>query len=149
MKLKKDYIYYGILGNLLQYGIPISYISWRYEIFKFEETSLTGWGAIVVIISSFLLRNKIKDFVTNYNDNLGNVAKKGKWGIFFGSVALLLYVSQFFIEGMIWLFIILGGSNLLALIPYSFYYNKKDDYLAVKEEIKKDRIMNKAKGVSI
>lgn len=149
MKLKKNYIYFGLFGNLIQYGLPISYIVWRYEIFKFEQTSITGWGALIVIITSFLLRNKIKDFVQSYNDNLGNVAKKGKWGIFFGTVALLLYTSQFFIEGMTWLFVILGGSNLLALIPYSFYYNKKEEYLEVKEEIRKERIMNKAKGVEV
>lgn len=149
MKLKKNYVYFGLLGNLIQYGTPISYIIWRYEIFKFEQTSITGWGALVVIISGFLLRNKIRDFVHNYNDNLGNVAKKGKWGIFFGTIAGLLFVSQFYIQGMIWLFIVLGGANLLSLIPYSAYYNKKEDYLAVKEEIKKERIMNKAKGVEI
>ena len=149
MKLKKDYIFYGILGNLIQYGLPISYITWRYEIFKFEEVSVTGWGAIGVMIGIFFLKDKIKNLIQSYNDDLGNVAKKGKWGIVFGVVAGILYASQFFIEGMLWLFIVLGGSNLLSLIPYSAFYNKKDMYLAVKEEKKKETIANKAKGVVV
>ncbi len=150
-KLKKNYIGYGIFGNVAQYGLPISYIVWQYEIFKFEEAtkSLTGWGFVTIAIAYFLLKDKIKNFVTQYNDNLGQVAQKGKWGIGFLTFGAFLALASLWITGAMWFLLVLGGSNLLSLPIYSLYFTKKKDYTETKTMILNKRKEEKIKGLTI
>ena len=148
-KIKKDYVWWAVLGMLIQYGIPVSYIIWTYDVFKFEERSLTGWGIILIAIVLILVRNKVQDFVVDYNKHLSITAKRGKWGFTFLIVALFLMLSQYWIETILIFFLVLAASNLLSLVAYAPYDRKKKDYIELKEMLEEKRKQEKMKGLSV
>lgn len=151
MKLKKKYIVWGVLGNLIQYGVPLSYIIWQYDIFRFEEAgrSLTGWAFVVIAIVFFLLKDKIKNMVKDYNEHLGEVAQKAKWGFIFLALGLFLALANLWINGALYFMFTLGISNVISLIFYAPYYSKKQDYIDLKALIKEEKQRAKIKGVTV
>ena len=151
MKLKRNYVWWGVLGNVIQYGIPLSYIVYRYEIFQFKEaqTSLTGWGMIGAMVAFFMFRNKIKMFVEDYNKHLGMTAQKGKWGIFFLTMFGVLALASLWIHGMMWFAFAVGVSNLISLLAYKPYFDGKKNYLEDKDFLKKEQREQRLKSVSI
>jgi len=151
MKLRKKYIPLGVLGNAIQYGIPLTYVIWQYDIFKFEEAqkSLTGWGFIVVAIIYFIFQNKIKDFIADYDNKLGQVAKKGKWGFIFLILAGFLAFSRLWIDGAFYFLLTLGASNMIALPFYARFYSKKEEYKELKLLILKSKREAQIKGISV
>jgi hypothetical protein len=150
MKLKRRYRWWGLLGNIIQYGIPLSYIIWQYDIFQFEEAgnSITGWGFIVVAIIYFIFQNKIKDLIADYDNRLGQVAKKAKWGFIFIILGGLLAVSRLWIDGAMYFMLTLGLSNILALPFYGRFYSKKEEYKELRDLIKKQKQQDKIKGIT-
>lgn len=151
MKLKRNYIFWGILGNLIQYGIPLSYIIWQYEIFQFEEAqkSLTGWGFVIIGIIFFFFKDKIMNMVRDYNNHLGEVSKKAKWGFLFLGLGIFLALASLWITGAKYFMLTLGISNLISLIFYTPYYSRKTEYQELKKLIKEERQKAKIKGVTI
>ena len=133
-KLSKKYMWFGVGGTLIQYGLPLSYIIYRYDIFKSDNAmyQLTGWGIIAVGIVGFLLRNKVKAFVDDYNTHLGNTAQRGKWGVGFLTLGGLLALSSLWINGMLWFMLVAGGSNILSLAFYGPYDKKHNEYKQMK-----------------
>ena len=150
MKLKRRYIWWGLLGNLIQYGVPLSYIVWRYDIFKFEDAgkSVTGWGMVVIAIIYFIFQNKIKEFISDYDNKLGQVSKKGKWGFIFLTIAGFLALANLWIDGMLYFMLTLGGSNILSLIAYAPYYAKKAEYKELKSMIIQRKREEKIKSIA-
>lgn len=151
MRLKKNYRFFGLLANLIQYGIPLSYIVYRYDIFENEEAkkSITGWGLIIFAIIYFIFQNKIKESIRSYDQRLGLVAKKGKWGMFFSMVALFLGFASLWIDGMIYFMATLGLSNLFSLPFWNIYYKRKTEYDELKQLIIQKQREQKIKGVTI
>ncbi len=150
MKLKRRYIWWGLLGNLIQYGIPLSYIVWRYDIFKFEDAgkSITGWGLVVIAIIYFIFQSKIKDFIADYDNKLGQVAKKGKWGFIFLTIAGFLALANLWIDGMLYFMLTLGASNIVSLMAYAPYYIKKQEHKELKTMIKQKKREDKIKSIT-
>lgn len=148
-RLKREYIWWAVVGMLVQYGVPMAYIIWAYDIFKFEERSLSGWGIILIAIALVLLKNKIQDFVVDYNSHLNETAKRGKWGFIFIIIALFLMLSQYWIQSMLIFFLVLGFSNFASLLLYTPYDRKKKDYIELKELIYKKTQEEKIKGITI
>lgn len=148
-KLKKDYVWWAIVGMLVQYGIPLTYIIWAYDIFKFNDRSLSGWGIMAVAIVLILLKNKIQDFVVDYNKHLSETAKRGKWGFIFLIIALFLMLSQYWVQSMLIFFVVLGFSNLGSLFLYAPYDRKKREYIELKELIHKKEQEEKIKGITV
>lgn len=150
-KLSKKYIWWGSLGTLIQYGVPLSYIVYRYDIFKFEEAqnSLTGWGIIGIGVIFFMFRNKLKMMVEDYNKHLGMTGQKGKWGIAFFTMFGILALSTLWINGMMWFMFTLGVSNLASLPAYSKFYIGKKEYQDDVEFIKVKKREDKLKGLTV
>lgn len=145
-KLSKKYVWFGVGGTVVQYGLPLSYIIYRYDIFKSDNAmyQLTGWGIIAVGIIGFLLRNKIKAFVDDYNTHLGGTAQRGKWGLGFLTLGGLLALSSLWINGMLWFMLVAGGSNLLSLLFYAPYDKKHAEYKIMKDLQNKTLLESKA-----
>lgn len=150
-KMKRSYIWWAVAATLVQYGIPLTYIIWTYDIFQFEEqgSSLTGWGIISVAIFVILLRNKIKDFVVDYNEHLSMTAKRSKWGLIFLLTGLFLMLAQYWLQSTLIFFLVLGFSNLVSLGFYFPYDKKKKEYLEMQELIKEKLREQKMKEVTI
>jgi len=147
-QLKKNYMWWAALGVILQYGIPMSYIVWAYDILEFKGQSITGWGIILIGIVVILIKNKVQDFFIDYNKHLSDTAKRGQWGLIFLTVALFLLLSKAFIESLLIFFLVLAGSNLLSLLAYAPYDKKKKDYIETKELLERKRLDEKLKGLS-
>ena len=136
--LDTSYKMLGTSALLVQYGLPFAYIAQRYGLFTFDEGtySVTGWGVVGIVILYAVFRNKIKAFVNDYNTTLGVTAQRGKWGMIWLSVAFILGVSTIFIDAFLWFFIVLGGSNLLALPLWNNYDVKVVQMKAIQETLK-------------
>lgn len=151
MKLKRNYIIWGVIGNIIQYGVPLSYIIWQYDIFQFEEAqkSLTGWGFVIIAILFFFFKDKIMNMIKDYNNHLGEVAQKAKWGFIFLGLGIFLALANLWIKGALYFMLTLGISNLISLIFYAPYYNNKTEYQELKSLIKSERQKAKIKSVTI
>jgi hypothetical protein len=148
-KPKKHYVWWSVLGTLIQYGIPLSYIIWTYDIFLFKGNSLTGWGMIVIGIVLVLIKNKVVDLVVDYNKHLNETAKRGKWGFIFLAISLFLMLSQYWITSILIFFIILGVSNFVSLLVYAPYDKQKKNFIEMQDLIERKRLDSKLKGLSI
>ena len=150
-KLSKKYRWLWFGGATIQYGIPLSYIIYQYDIFRFEEaqTSLTGWGIIALAIPFFAFRNKIKTIIHDYNTNLGVTAQRGKWGLFFITMFGVFALASLWLHGMMWFMFTLGVSNLGSLLFYSPYDTKHQEYKELSTLLKTKAQEEKIKGVSI
>lgn len=151
MRLKRNFIFAGIISNILQYGIPLSYIFYRYDIIKNEDAgkSITGWGLIGVAIIYFIFQNKIKEGLQSYDKRLGMVAQKGKWGMIFLVLTLFLAFASLWVNGMIWFLGTLAVSNLISLPVWGIYYRRKTEYDELKKLIIQKQREQKIKGVTI
>ena len=115
---------WGVFGSVIQFGIPFGYLAYRYDLFTFENSryALTGWGMVGVVLGGLLLRNRIVEFVKQYN-MLGVTAQRAKWGHVFLTIFIVLAVSSFFINAFLWFFGIVTISNYLSLKAYQPYDN--------------------------
>jgi hypothetical protein len=145
-KLSRSYVWYGIGATLVQYGIPLSYVIYRYDIFRTQDNpyQLTGWGIIAIAIIGLLFRNKIKTFIQDYNTHLSKTAQRGKWGVTFLSVAGILALASLWIDGALWFFVVTGSSNLVSLSLYKPYDVRHKDYLDMKDLQHKKTLSAKA-----
>lgn len=145
VSLDTKYQFLGLGGSLIQFGLPFWYIAWRYDLFTFknEAYAVTGWGIIGLVIISFFTRNKIKQFITDYNTNLSVTAERAKSGHIFISLAMILLVTQFFIDSFLWLFGIVAVSNYLSLILYAPYDNQIIEKKELQKLLDEDKLHDK------
>lgn len=150
-KLKRNYGWWAFSAMLVQYGIPLSYIVYAYDIFEFEQAgqSITGWGIVSIAIVLTLMKNKIQDFVVDYNKHLNKTAQRGKWGFIFLIIGLFLMLAQYWLQSTLIFFLVLGGSNLLSLALYAPYDKNKTEYLELKDIIIQKAREEKIKGLSV
>jgi hypothetical protein len=82
----------GVSALLVQYGIPIAYISHQYGLITREnETYSATGGLIIVIMLAYLaLRNKIKQFISDYNTHLSTTAQRMKSGVAWLTIGLVV-----------------------------------------------------------
>jgi len=115
---------WGVFGSAIQFGIPFGYLAYRYDLFTFKNTqyAVTGWGMVGIVIIGMLLRNRIVEFVKQYN-TLGVTAQRAKWGHTFLTIFVVLAISSFFINAFLWFFGTLAVSNYLSLKAYQPYDN--------------------------
>ncbi|NCU32928.1 MAG: LytR family transcriptional regulator [Candidatus Moranbacteria bacterium] len=142
MKIKKNYIFPEVMATLVQYGIPLGYTLWAYDVFGGSHVvkQVTGGTILFFGIIYFALRNRIKKFVDDYNQNLGDVAKKAKWGIAFAFITLFLSLAQFWIEGALVFIGTLAVSNFLSLPLYAISRNRETKYKELKAYIKNKQL---------
>lgn len=150
-KLKKNYRLAFGSAQLIQYGLPLSYIAVRYEIFGSSDAGKVslGWLTIILATIYFMFKKNIKTFINEYNNNLGEVAKTARWGFGFLTTALVFALASYWIMGAIWLLITFGASNLISLLPYSVYYKRKKEYDELATAIKAKQKEVQIQGVSL
>ena len=150
-KLKKNYRLAFGSAQLIQYGLPLSYIAVRYEIFGSSDAGKVslGWLTIILATIYFMFKKNIKTFINEYNNNLGEVAKTARWGFGFLTTALVFALASYWIMGAIWLLITFGASNLISLAPYSVYYKRKKEYDELATAIKTKQKEVQIQGVSL
>lgn len=150
-KLKKNYRLAFGSAQLIQYGLPLSYIAVRYEIFGSSDAGKVslGWLTIILATIYFMFKKNIKTFINEYNNNLGEVAKTARWGFGFLTTALVFALASYWIMGAIWLLITFGASNLISLAPYSVYYKRKKEYDELATAIKAKQKEVQIQGVSL
>lgn len=133
VKLDKKYKVLNLLGYGVEWGIPLAYLGWQFDLFTFNRApfAVTGWGFVAIFIVFQALKQRITDFIKDYDKNLGLTAKRAKKGFLFTTIVGVLLISQIFISGFLWLFGVLAVSNFVSLIPYHFY----DEQFAMKKRI--------------
>jgi hypothetical protein len=151
MKLKKNYLFPEIFANLTQYGIPLAYTVWAYDVFGGSHVvrQITGGTIIFGSIVYFALRSRIKKFIDDYNKNLGAVAQKAKWGIVFLGITLFLALAQFWIQGALYFMATLGVSNVLSLPLYTISRNREVKYKELKTYIKNKELDKQYKSLTV
>lgn len=123
VKLDTKYQLAGATGTLIQFGLPFWYVASQFDLFTFknEQYAVTGWGAVLITAGVLAFRNKIKNLITDYNNNLSITAQRAKYGHIFITIVLILAISSVFINGFLWFFGVLAGANYLSLVPFSIY----------------------------
>jgi len=150
-KLAKTYVKYGVLGDAIKYGIPIGYITYAFNLFKFNDdrVSLTGWAFLIIIIGITFFRQKIKDIVEEWDNGLGNMSSHIKsttaWVVVFGIFWGVIVAASL----VLWLTFVFAASNALSIYPYSIYYKKKDEYNEVMKIVNEHQNKDKAAEVEM
>jgi hypothetical protein len=113
----------GVSALLVQYGIPIAYISHQYGLITREnETYSATGGLIIVIMLAYLaLRNKIKQFISDYNTHLSTTAQRMKSGVAWLTIGLVVWFATIYLSAFLWLCVTLGGSTLLSYPIWAKY----------------------------
>lgn len=150
-RLRKSFKWYARLAELIQYGIPIAYIIFEYDIFQTRTVNkyVTGGIFLVVIVMYFFFRSKIKTMITDYNKYLTEVGQKAKWGLVFTTITLLLILSSLWIRGTIIFFGVIAFANFLSLPFWVLFYSREKQYTRLKEMLLKQRDEDKIKGMTL
>jgi len=136
-RLKKSFKWYARLAELLQYGIPIAYIIFEYDIFQTRVVNkyVTGGAFLVVIIFYFFFRSKIKTMITDYNKYLTEVGQKAKWGLVFLTLTIILLLASLWIRGTIIFFGVITIANFISLPFWVLFYSRGKKYARLKEKL--------------
>lgn len=136
----KDYRKWGVMADMVKYGIPIAYVSTRYDIFTTQDARVAvGGGSILIgFILWLFFRSKIKLAVENYKKLADTKTNSTLFGVVMMSMGGILTLISFVIWHTVWLFFIFGGSALVGdLVFRSRYYSMKKIYdkaIALKQE---------------
>lgn len=134
---KNSFRWYGLGAWMIKYLIPISYIISRYGLFKESKRKIGGWAIVIVFLLVSAFKNKVKDYIKENEKHLGTTIKRIGPSIIFIALALLLWFSKTWLNGLIWLFVVLALSNALSILLYIPYDKKLEFYLKYKK-IKED-----------
>jgi len=129
-RLKKNYRLANVSAQAVQYGIPLTYIFYEYQVFGSQNAYKISMGWLIILLGMgyFIFKKNIKQFITDYNTQLGSVAQIGKWSAVFLGGALILALASLWITGAIYFLLVVGGSNLASLPLYTIYYGRKNEY---------------------
>lgn len=118
----RKYTFYNYLGYIIRGGVPILYLSLRYNLFRVEDTkTITAWGIIAGIILTTTLWSKIKEVITDYNTYLGKVGQRAKMPFFFTGLSLILVISYVSIQMLLGVSLSLAIGGYIAMIPFTAY----------------------------
>ena len=136
----KDYAKWGIMADMVKYGVPIAYVATRYDIFTTEDARVAvGGGAILIgFVVWLFFRSKIKKAVENYKKLADTKTNSTLFGVLTMSLGGILTLISFVLWHTVWLLFIFGGSALVGdLVFRSKYYSMKKVYdkaVALKQE---------------
>jgi hypothetical protein len=133
----RKYIFYNYLGYALRSGIPIAYLSIRYNLFNFQNTTIvTSWGVIAIIILVSTFWSKLKEVIKDYNTYLGKIGERAKMPIAFTIASVVLLVAYVSIQLLLGVFGFLALGGFVSLIPFSAYDVQHEKALRYTEELK-------------
>lgn len=118
----RKYTFYNYLGYIIRGGLPILFLSLRYNLFRTEDTkTITAWGIIAVIIILTTLGDKIKEVVKDYNTYLGKIGQRAKMPLFFTTLSIILVVAYVSIQMLLGVSLSLAIGGYVAMIPFNAY----------------------------
>jgi hypothetical protein len=121
----------GLSAKSLEFGIPLSYVAYKYGLFTYKNAgyAVTGGTIFGVIIAYAFAQNSIKEWVKKNKDELSDTYKRAKWvGVWLG-LAAFVGIGSIFLEALLGLFIsgaIGVGSSLWFWKHYDNAIIKKD-----------------------
>lgn len=130
-KIVKSYAKWGIIADLVKYGIPVAYISTQFNIFTTNDARVQlGGGAILVgFVSWSFIRNKIKLAVEKYKKLADTKTNSTLFGVSMLSLAVILTGIYFIIWQTVYLLVVFGVTSLFGdLVFRSKYYAMKNIY---------------------
>lgn len=150
-KLKKNFRLLGASATTLQYGTPISFIAFQYNIFTFKDplVAITGWGFISLIILFFGFRKKIKLWAEEVDKTFGGVSSSIKWTLGWATTFGILFIVSVAVTSFIWVAFSFVVGGVLSIYPQTVHYRRKKRYDDLVEEIKKRDIVDVAKDLKL
>lgn len=149
--LKKNYIAVGIVADVIRYGVPITYIAFMFDLFKFNDPkfSLTGWAFVVIIVGVFFFKGKFKEMLEDWDNNLGNLSSHIKVSTGWFVVFVIMFGIMVATRTALWLAFIFGVSNTISIYPYSIKYKRKAEYDTMVAYMKTRENEKKAKKLEL
>lgn len=129
---------FGLSAKLIQFGIPLSFIIYKYGLFSYKNAgySATGGTFAVGIILYAFLQNTIKENVRKLSDESTETMKRAKWVFAWSFLALFVWVGSIFLTALLQLFLsgaVGVGASLFFWKPYDVAVEQKR---AVEKELK-------------
>jgi len=153
----KDYAKWGVIADVVKYGIPIAYISTQFNIFTTQDARVQlGGGAILIgfVIWSFF-NKKIKLAVEKYKKLADTKTNSTLFGVATITLAGVLTGVYFIIWQTVYLLLVFGVSSLIGdLVFRSRYYSMKKVYdkavaLQQENDLNQTMITFTQKGVQV
>ena len=127
----KDYAKWGVMADVVKYGIPIAYISTQFNIFTTQDARVQlGGGAILIgfVVWSFF-NKKIKLAVEKYKKLADTKTNSTLFGVATLTLAGVLTGVYFIIWQTVYLLLVFGVTSLIGdLVFRSKYYSMKKVY---------------------
>ena len=130
-KIIKDYAKWGVMADTVKYGLPIAYVSTRYELFTTQDARVAvGGGSILIgFILWLFFRSKIKLAVENYKKLADTKTNSTLFGVATITLAGFLTGVYFIIWQTVYLLLVFGVTSLIGdLVFRSRYYSMKKVY---------------------
>jgi hypothetical protein len=127
----KDYRKWGVMADMVKYGVPIAYISTQFNIFTTQDARVQiGGGAILIgFVVWLFFRSKIKLAVENYKKLADTKTNSTLFGVATITLAGVLTGVYFIIWQTVYLLLVFGVSSLIGdLVFRSRYYSMKKVY---------------------
>jgi len=146
VKLDTKYLFIGNFALLVQYGLPIAYVTHTYGLLTWqnETYAFTGGAMISVAIAYFAFKNKIKSFITDYDTHLSQTAQRMKVGFGWLTAGLVIWFASIYLTAFLWLCVVLGGSALISYPLWLVYdkqnIEKRDLQKLLDERIKENKL---------
>lgn len=135
----KKYHFYNILGYVLLGGIPFTWLAITQDLFRSNSaTTVTSWGIIAFGIVLLTVWSKIKEVIKDYNTYFGNMGKRAKVPIFFGSLSIILFLTYISIQLVLGVTITIAVGGALAIIPFNLYDVEFEKAKRMNEQLKKE-----------
>jgi len=117
--------FYNFWGTLVQWLPSFAYVSWKFDLFTFENQkfAITGWSLVGISMLFIFFRQKIKDKMAEFEDEFGYTWKRAKSGNVALTIATVLFVVYFLSYSFFVIFFIYAGSTYLSLLLYAPYDN--------------------------
>lgn len=126
-----DYRKWGVMADVVKYGVPIAYISTQFNIFTTQDARVQlGGGAILIgfVVWTFF-RKKIKLAIEKYKKLADTKTNSTLFGVATLTLAGVLSAIYFIIWQTVYLLLVFGVSSLVGdLVFRSKYYSMKKVY---------------------
>lgn len=129
---KRSYKYWGLLSDIITFGIPVIYLIFNYSIFKKGDMQFTAIAWVIIILALGFLKKFITKFVLDIRDNFGKFAKRMTATTTLMIVVIMLMLSHFWIKDLILLLGMFVISMGLSMYPYYKYTNNRNRYERLK-----------------
>lgn len=127
---------FGLTAKLIQFGIPLSFIIYKYGLFSYKNAgySATGGTFAVGIILYAFLQNTIKENVKKLSDESTETMKRAKWVFAWSFLALFVWVGSIFLTALLQLFL----SGAVGVGASLFFWKPYDVAIEQKRAVEKD-----------